>query len=1707
MLRLVSKRPPKVLVLEGRHKILGETSVLETLHRDADSIVERVSIDGRQLVRKRPSTPSESAQERYRRATAAAVALETTGVVSRHELEMTTEGPVLHIASPTGRPLHDVLNTRLTIPERLRLLIGIAAAVQRFHSRHLAHGSLDGRHVLVHDKTNEIELIGLTSVTPSISSIELDGEARSDAHGEPPSTAADLRAIGSLVEASFEPDLTFTQRSGGDGDLGGTDLLADVRAVRDRLVGFGLPYRSAAAAERDLRQLLKSYEQTGRPSLPADQLRGFDAESPLVGRDAETSELRRALTDQDRLVAMTGDGGVGKTALVDWLAAFAGAQGTLVARATCSKSGPTEPYAEVATVCGVLAAERLAAPRVEYERWITALNERPQLREALCQLVPTLGERLGGRDRVFEPVDRSSLTSALEVLMNLTLAAGRRVLIIIDNAHWLDDDSTQILSATLRSGTDVQVVLVGRSLDLDRLEALQPQSIDGCYRMTVAPLDVVGVSQLIASTLQDENVDPSIADLVHDLTAGFPLHVRQLIQRSLENRIVAYDPLSHAWAWRADDLASLDVAPNVADLIAQSVRLLSPTHRKVLAAAACSGHPFTIEASAAAADTTPDLAAEAIWAGVERRIIRRSGGLTHTATYLSLDMEYDFVHDRVADAALSMIDHSEQATARLRLGWHHAGRDELTMAGLQLAAGGSSVADANDRMEVATKLQEAAEFARASASFVMARTFFEAGISLLDRVAGQKTDVAAKDRLDLTLRLGAAEAAFFQADYDRMTELLDMVEASTDDPAVQLRAATYRCRAHYSRQEVEKAVEVGLAALALAGHELPTRAVKARTATALIGLRRRLRSYSDADLLQLPTCTNHETVELHHLLHELFTSLYGVRPELLPLVAAKGVDLTLRHGLSPFSPVAFALYGLLHTFVGDHDRSSRFGRLAIILADRDQFLRTRPRVHFLYYNFIHHWHEPVESALDTLAQSFDEAVANGDLDFAGVLAVVEVSQMHVAGHRLPTIAARAESAVELFPDNDNAAALCRVMNQYFHNLMGRAPEPYVLAGNGAYDEREVRPRAEKDGDTVALSTLLLCQLAVRFWGGDYRGAVGSAEELQQYVEATSGTTNVPNAQMHHFFSACKAHPKARATRSLARTTLKNFDRWAKRAPGNWGAQAHVLHAAWARARGHLADAERRFEKALSVAQQYGQPQWAALAQEQLGELCMETDRRSMAEHYLSSALDIYIDLGLQLRVDLLEERYGAREYQSGGRATDPIDLQAALEAMTGAEDGHDLIGSFLTALERSTSADAVFLLLDTDGEETTRAVKYQGRPPQLIFDAQQQVGGIASAARIVSRTRQPLLVEDVRTTVFANEPEVRSRSIRSLLIVPLLANDRVIGQFQLEHHSRSHAFSTVDQASAEIMAAQLALSLENLQLTGQLERLSQREAGLVDASRRFVPDEVLDWLGHKSLEAVRLGDSIVREMTVMFSDIRSFTTMAERQGPLETSQLEIDFFRTVEPAIVSNHGVIQSFRGDEILAVFHRSPDDAIRAGLAMVAAQRRWRDQTTAPVRAGIGINTGLISVSAVGGVQRLSTTVSGDAVNLASRIEGLTRRYGSDLLIGETTFKALGDASSRADLRRVERVRVANRSGAVTVYEVFGGDQPEERKAKRANEELAERAFAAFDGGDIELAHQLFSQWRADLPFDRVPRLHLERLEAATAGEWDPVTSLDTK
>jgi len=301
------------------------------------------------------------------------------------------------------------------------------------------------------------------------------------------------------------------------------------------------------------------------------------------------------------------------------------------------------------------------------------------------------------------------------------------------------------------------------------------------------------------------------------------------------------------------------------------------------------------------------------------------------------------------------------------------------------------------------------------------------------------------------------------------------------------------------------------------------------------------------------------------------------------------------------------------------------------------------------------------------------------------------------------------------------------------------------------------------------------------------------------------------------------------------------------------------------------------------------------------------------------------------------------------------------------------------------------------------------------------------------------------------------------------------------------------------------------------ERVQERTLELAELNHiyeRFVPREFISLLNKESIHEIRLGDQVKQQMTVMFADIRGWTALSESMSPQDNFKFINGYLSRVSPVIREHNGFIDQYYGDGVMALFPDGPDDAVMAAIAMHRVVDEYNEERKTygllPMGIGVGLHLGDLMLGIIGSEDRMQGAVVADAVNLAARLEGLTRIYGSSVTLSELTFSQLKDPHKYMH-RFVDKVSVKGKKQSVTVYEVYDGDPQPVAVLKEQTKADFEEGIKLYYDRKFSESSVRFNQVLQSNAQDKAARIYLERcahyMVKGVPEDWTGVEALTKK
>ncbi|MEZ2235137.1 AAA family ATPase [Microcoleus sp.] len=1557
------------------------------------------------------------------------------------------------------------------------------------------------------------------------------------------------------------------------------------RDITDR---FSIPEK-LYGRETEVSNLLAAFERvaSGRSPQPP-LLRGASSDSPLSrgGGWCVPALGEEANLSGSELMLVSGFSGIGKTALVNEVhKPIAKEQGYFI-KGKYDQFQRNIPFSAFVQAFRDLMGQLLSESDAQLQIWktkmLTAVGNNGQV---LIEVIPELERILGAQHPAIE-LSGSAAQNRFNLLMQnfvqVFTTAEHPLVIFLDDLQWADSASLKLLQLLMEDRGHLLVLGAYRDNEVSPTHPfmLTVNEIikSGAVVNTIMlqPLSLADLNQLVADTLIcDLSLAQPLTELVAQKTQGNPFFSTQFLKALHDDGLITFDPpqsplskggstgesplskggstgesplsqggskgespLSQGGSkgyWQCDIAqARLTHASDVVEFMAAQLQKLPQETQDVLKLAACIGAQFDLDTLAVVSEELPEKTALSLWKALEEELIlpihENYKFFIPTEAQFKTDSisnpTYRFLHDRVQQAAYSLIPDGQKPATHLKVGQlllqssSEMEREEKLFDIVEhLNLGQELIAQANEREALAQLNLKAGQKARNSTAYAASKVYLQIGIELL-------TDNCWQSQYELTLNLyvTAAEVAYLNADFDGMAQIAAEVLQAARTILDKVKTYEILITAQTAQNKMLEAIAVGRDALAQLGVELPNESEQVKIDLALQSLTRQLQDRRIEELLNLPVMTDLQIQAAMPILGILWSPIIQAMPSLTPLLSSTMVSLSLQFGNSPASTMGYLIHGVvLCSFLGDVKTGYGFGKLALNLLDRFNAPEFKSQILAVFSSWIQHHQQALRATIPIGKNGYMAGMETGDFLYAGYNLTVCFEGTLFGGVEIDTWEAELADYSAAFTQvkQYSAQTLLDMTWQTTKNFRETVSTPDCLIGQ-VYDETVMIPKYHQDNVFTAIAMVYTYKLMLAYFFGNYPAALGHIAQAKPYLMSVSGLIFFP---IFHFYAALthlalfSTYPEIEQTEifALVETHQITLQQWAQNAPMNHLHKWYLVEAERQRVLGHKADAIDLYDRAISLAQENQFLNEEALANELAAKFYLEWGKEKFAKIYMIDAYYGYVQWGATAKVKDLETRYpqllnvtqpGRKNTQTSvsmtttgsGNHVDITAVMKASQAISGEILLDKLLSSLMKILIENAGAQRGYLILSSqeqlliEAEGTTDGASVTVLQSILVDNCQELSSAIVN---YVARTQESVVLDDaVKEGQFTNDLYIQKHQPKSILCVPLINQSQIVSIVYLENNLTAGAFTPERVELLKVLSGQAAISIQNSKLYTEVRESEKMLAQLNKAYERFVPSQFLQFLDKSSIIDVQLGDQVQLEMSVLFSDIRDFTTLSESMTPEDNFRFINSYLSRMEPVINQNNGFIDKYIGDAIMALFSGDANNAVNAGIAMLYRLAEYNQNRAnsgyAPIQIGIGINTGSLMLGTVGGPNRMDGTVISDAVNLASRVEGLTKNYGVSLLITQETYSRLENPSKYA-IRSLDTVKVKGKSEAVTVYEVFDCDRPEIKDGKLATLELFAEALAIYSEGKFAEAGRLFAECWHQNQGDGVAKIYWERCHSA--------------
>ncbi len=1238
-------------------------------------------------------------------------------------------------------------------------------------------------------------------------------------------------------------------------------------AQKDASGRFQIPQK-LYGREQEVAMLMASFERVaGEASPPASGL-------SAVKNSSGSSEL----------MLVSGYSGIGKSALVQEVYKPITRRNGYFISGKFDQFQRNIPYSALIQVFQELMRQLLTESPEQINRWrsqlIKALGMNGQV---VIDVIPEVELIIGQQAPVAELAPKETQNRFNLVFQNFIKVftqAKHPLVIFLDDLQWADSASLRLIQLLMTASQSRYLFLVAayRSNEVNAVHPLmvtieEIRKAGGTIsRVELSPLDLDTVRQVIAETFNcDRQKAKSLSELVMQITDGNPFFMNEFLKSLYEKGLLNFDGQLGGWQWDLNQIRDARIPDNVVELMAGKIQKLSANSQQVLKLAACIGNSFDSKTLAIVSEKSQAAIAADLWQGVQEGLILPLGD---NYKFTGIDqqqvedraMSFKFLHDRVQQAAYSLIPEAETKAIHQTIGRSllthitpEEREEKIFDIVNQLNMGIGLITQQTQRDELATLNLTAGTKAKDSTAYDTALKYLLTGVGLLSSESWTT-------QYDLTLALheSAAEAAYLNGDFEEAERLVERILHHAKTLLDRVNAYQVRINAYSAQNNMEAALDTFVSALRRLGEPIPRRPSRIRVGLEL--LRTRFWVIGDrpiARLEALPQMTDPYKLAVIQLTSSVVMASVNIEPLFVAVLALRVVNMVVRYGSSPLSAVQGTAYGvMLRIAFGDIEGAYEFGQLSLRLIDRFNARLYRTFTLLGFESCIRHWKEPLRRSLPELLGAYTEGLELGNLEPAGLAASVYCFHQFFLGEPLANVTEAYQQYVTLLVrlKQEMTVYSMQPWHQLVLNLQGLAEDPACLTGT-AFNETELLPLFITQKLGIPLYYTYVAKAIWLYHAEDYAGALQATKLAEPHQESSPVTTPYANQNFYSSLAClalCSTAPQPDRQQYL-RQVSKNQRRakqWARKCRENYQHRYDLVEAERLRVLSKLVEAIDHYDRAIRGAKEQDYINEVALANELAAKFCLNFGREKFAQVYLLEARHHYLRWGATFKVEALDARYPQLRdrvlERSGERAgIDPRTTQVASTSSrrTSSSKGFDLdldtvfkasqaisgeivLAKLLTKLLKlvieNAGAQKGCLLLSNQEEWRIEAegridledsILLQSRPldPQILP---------VSIINYVQRTREDLVLRDAASEgLFVSDPYIIQTQPRSILCSPILNQGNLTGILYLENNLATDAFTPERLTVLSILSAQAAIAIENALFYRTLEQKVEERTG------------------------------------------------------------------------------------------------------------------------------------------------------------------------------------------------------------------------------------------------------------------------------------------
>ncbi|MCC5638228.1 trifunctional serine/threonine-protein kinase/ATP-binding protein/sensor histidine kinase [Nostoc sp. CHAB 5844] len=1335
-------------------------------------------------------------------------------------------------------------------------------------------------------------------------------------------------------------------------------------------------YQSALGMKHDLEKCLVQLKETSSiedfPIAQRDVCDRFIIPDKLYSREAEVETLLQAFDRVSQgvteMMLVAGFSGIGKTAVVNEIHKPIVKQRGYFIKGKFDQFNRNIPFSAFVQAFRDLMGQLLTESDAQIKQWKREiLNSVGENAQVIIEVIPEL-ERIIGK----QPPALQLSGNAAQHRFNLIFqkftqvftTARHPLVIFLDDLQWADSASLKLMQLLM---TDTgHLLLIGAYRDNEvhsahpfMLTLSELQKTGAMINtITLNPLSQIQINKLVADTLKcSENIAWNLSVLIFRKTQGNPFFTTQFLKALHQDRLIQFDLELGCWECDITQVTQQAVTDDVVTFMAFQLQRLPLSTQYVLQLAACIGAQFDLATLAIVSEQSEVETAACLWKALQEGLILPTGDIykfyvgqesSTVTSEISQIVTYKFLHDRVQQAAYSLIPDEQKQTTHLKLGQlllnnisEREKEEKIFQIVSQLNIGLNLITQQTERNQLAQLNLLAGRKAKASTAYTAAVGYLMVGIEMLAIDSWQS-----QYNLTLALYEEAANAEYLNTNFEQALNLTNLIVQQTTQVLDRIKAYEVVVQIYIAQDQQVKAIETGLKALEQLKISLISPNLEQKNSLAQLP--------TLANLANIPEMTNPESLAALQLLMSITPAVHHVKPEMFPAVTLTMLHLCLEQGNSSLAAFVYGCYSVfLCAVVKDIDNAYHAGQISLKLLEQYQSQVVSARIYMIFGVFICAYKEHGRNTLKFLRDSIQCGLEFGDIEHASYSMMAESTHLILIGENLDAVEKRQVEYINLLLElkQKHCVDYAKIWRQVTLNLLGKSFNRFQLTGLD-FDEIETLSHLHNTHNHQTLFAIYLAKTFIFYTFDNYEQAVISAEKATECSDGAFGLLLVTAHNFYHSlsllaqYSECDRHQQERFLNQIV-ANLEIMGFCAAHAPINFQHKYDLVTAETARVMGDMLKAIEYYERAILAAKENKYLHEEALSNELAAKFYLNWGKEKIAQTYMQEAYYCYARWGAKAKTDDLEKNYpqllqpilqqrqfkinpletvthhSMMTYQTqtsvsssgshSSSAVEHLDLTTILkvsQVLSREIDLNNLITSFMQVLLQNSGANKIALILPKENVwiviaiATLEDLKTEKSIPlkAVALDSSSDVPSKLIYA--VRQTREPILIDDIAQDVnWAAEQYIYTYQPKSVLCYPILNQGKLIGILYLENSLISGVFTSDRLNVINLLSSQAAISLENARLYQQagqaLQDLQQAQLKIVQSEKMSALGNLVAGVAHEMNNPLGFIYSSLKQAQPTIADIVDHLKLYQASLPHPSDEIldhaeEIDLVYSLE---------------------------------------------------------------------------------------------------------------------------------------------------------------------------------------------------------------------